>query len=192
MKLSVVIFWLHILSLPISLAAQADSTWYTLEEARLVNPDSVFRLDLSRSKLREIPNEIYQYHNVRELNLAQNKLQNLPDTFFFPNLQILNIEKNELDTFSSAICKHSELRQLYLGKNDIRYVPDCIANLKNLERLDMWFNPIADLNPAMAELRKLKYLDLRGITYSNTFQKKWSSLLPWVKIEFDLGCDCAD
>ena len=40
------------------------------------------------------------------------------------------------------------------------------------------------------ELKNLKSFDLRGMNYSDEFQKEWRDKLPWVTIQFDVGCDC--
>lgn len=192
MKTFAVIFCSNLLLWSTNLLGQPQRIFYSLEEAAQTSVDSVFRLDLSKKKYHEIPVEIYRYKNLTELDLSQNKLTFLPDNFYFPNLEILNLEKNDLDTFSTCICEITTLKQLYLGRNEIRYFPECIANLQNLVILDAWFNPIEDLPMALTSLKKLRSMDLRGITYSKDFQKKWNALLPWVKIEFDLGCDCAN
>lgn len=192
MKKSVVWFCSIILLLSFKTIAQENKIFYSIEEAKLAGVDSVFRIDLSKNKLRIVPQELMQFVHLKEINLSQNKLTSLPDDFYFPELEILNLEKNDLDTFSNCICKLTQLKQLYLGKNDISYFPECIGDLQELTILDAWFNPIRDLPMALTTMKKLRYMDLRGITYSFEFQKKWSALLPWVKIEFDLGCDCAN
>jgi Leucine-rich repeat (LRR) protein len=192
MKSVVVIFYSSLLLWSGNLAAQPDRIFYSLYEASQVSVDSVLRLDLSKKKYTELPAEIYRYTNLKELDLSQNKLTHLPDDFYFPNLEVLNLEKNDLDTFSNSICQNTTLRQLYLGRNDIHSFPECIGQLVELVILDAWFNPIQDLPMALTTLKKLRSMDLRGITYSKEFQKKWNALLPWVKIEFDVGCDCAN
>lgn len=192
MKIFVAVFYLNLLLWSVEVNAQSHVVYYSIEEAGAVPVDSVFRLDLSKKKYSEIPSEIYRFKNLRELNLSQNKLTHLPDDFYFPNLEVLNLEKNDLDTFSNCICQITTLRQLYLGRNEIRYFPECIGNLQELVILDAWFNPIQDLPVALTSLKKLRAMDLRGITYSKAFIKKWTALLPWVKIEFDVGCDCAN
>lgn len=192
MKTIAVLFYNILLLWSVNLIAQPDRIFYSLEEAATVSVDSVLRLDLSKKKYSEIPSEIYRYKNLKELNLSQNKLTHLPDDFYFPNLEVLNLEKNDLDTFSNCICQITTLRQLYLGRNKIHSFPECIGQLQELVILDAWFNPIQDLPMALTTLKKLRAMDLRGITYSKAFQKKWNTLLPWVKIEFDMGCDCAN
>ena len=60
-----------------------------LQEA-LRQPDSVFRLDLSRDRLKEFPLEILQLKQLRELNLSHNKIVQLPETIsMLTNLQSL-------------------------------------------------------------------------------------------------------
>lgn len=192
MRLQPKIYLSFILLLSFELLAQPDRVFTSIVEAQSVHPDSVFRLSLTKNKLQNIPPEIYVFKNLKELNLSQNKLTSLPDDFFFPNLEILNIEKNDLDTFSNAICNNVSLKQLFLGRNKISVVPECIGNLTELVVFDIWFNPIRELPLTLTNLKKLRSMDLRGVTFSKEFQKKWSELLPWVKIEFDLGCDCAN
>ena len=192
MKLIAEIFSVITLFWCINSIAQPDVIFYSLEEAAAVHPDSVYRLDLSKEKLTQIPESIYSFKNLRELNLSQNKLTHLPENFLLPNLEILYLEKKDLDTFSSSICQNTSLTHLYMGKNNIKYLPESIGSLQNLIVLDIWFNPIRDLPMALTTMKKLRFMDLRGITYSKDFQKKWNALLPWVKIEFDLGCDCAN
>lgn len=192
MKSIVAIFLISLLFIHGDSVAQQNRIFYSIEEAKTVPVDSVFNLSLTKMKYEEVPQELMQFQNLRELDLSQNKLTSLPDNFIFPHLQILKIEKNNLDTFPAAICQNTQLRELYMGRNEVEYISECIGNLQELVKFDIWFNPIADLPQAFTTMKKLRYLDLRGITYNKEFQKKWSTLLPWVKIEFDVACDCAN
>ncbi len=187
MKIFVNIF---LVILTISGYSQEDKIYTSLAEALKVNPEMIIKLDLSKQKLKAIPTEILTFKNLRELNLEKNKISELPENFVFDNLKVLNLSKNSLTFFPSVLCQNTSLTQLLLGKNKITKIPDCIGSLKKLIVLDVWFNPIQELPESMVELKELRVLDLRGITYSFEFQKKWNELLPWVKIEFDLGCDC--
>ncbi len=170
--------------------SQENYLYKSLEEALSANPDSVYRLDLSRNQLKTVPEELIQFKNLRELDLSKNKLTELPETLIFEHLEVINLTKNKFEVFPTVICKNTALKQILLGKNSLTEIPECISNLKELVILDVWFNLVTEIPASMVKLKKLRSFDLRGMSYSEEFQKKWRELLPWVKIEFDLGCDC--
>lgn len=187
-KKLVFIFWTVLLS-GISFG-QSDRLFASMEEALAVHPDSVYRLDLSHQQLKEVPAELLQFQNLRELDLSKNKLASLPPNFIFPRLEVLNLTKNKFETFPEAICKNTTLTQLFMGKNKMNTVPECIGDLEELAVLDIWFNYITDLPETLVNLKNLRSFDLRGMNYSEAFQRKWIALLPWAEIQFDAGCDC--
>ena len=179
------------LLLPLSnCIAQQDVVFFSLESAAAVHPDSVFQLNLSKKKLREFPQEVLNYKNLTVLNLSKNKLTALPDQFAFPQLTELDLSKNNFTEFPNVICNSSKMKNLLMSRNKLTDLPECIGNLKQLENLDLWFNLISVLPESLTQLRKLKTLDLRGMNYNDEFQKIWKSKLPWVAIEFNIGCDC--
>ena len=68
------------------------------------NPDKVYRLDLHKTKLKEIPKEIFTLTNLQELNLSKNKLTTIPkDIGKLKNLQVLNLSANDIDTVPPEI-----------------------------------------------------------------------------------------
>jgi Leucine-rich repeat (LRR) protein len=172
------------------LYGQRDRVFKSLEEALTVPADSVYQLDLSKSKLTSVPSEIKTFKNLQNLNLSKNKISSIDGDFIFDDLRILDLSKNKLKHFPDVICQNTSIRNLFLGKNDIPKIPECIGNLQNLIVLDIWFNPISDLPMSMTKLRNLRSLDLSGLNFTKEFQKKWEELLPWVKIEFEAACDC--
>ncbi|MEX1000802.1 MAG: leucine-rich repeat domain-containing protein [Crocinitomicaceae bacterium] len=192
MKKFVNVCWISFLLLAKPAFSQKDHLFKSIEKACSVPVDSVYRLDLSRNRFTEIPKKILQFQQLRELNLSKNKLRNLPDNFIFPHLRVLDLSKNKLEVFPAVLCKNISIRHLFLGKNNIPEIPECIGSLQDLIVLDIWFNPIDDLPTSLTKLRNLRSLDLSGLNFSKSFQKKWTELLPWVKIEFDAACDCAD
>lgn len=187
-KRLVFIFWISLIAG--AGFSQSNYLFPSLEKALLVHPDSVYRLDMSRSKLTEIPVELFQFKNLVELNLSKNKLTSLPSEFIFEHLEVLHLTKNKFEDFPTVLCKNRTLKQLFFGKNSLSELPECIGELTNLVILDVWFNTVSILPESMIKLRKLRSFDLRGMNYSDAFQAKWRKLLPWVEIQFDLGCDC--
>jgi len=167
-----------------------DKIYDSLEEAMKVHPDSVFHIDLSGKRLTELPSQVLAFKNLISLDLSKNKLTSLPDSMLFKHIEVLNLTKNKLTVFPSVICQQTTLKQLFLGKNKLEALPSCIGQLTELIILDAWFNLITELPEDMSSLKKLRTLDLRGMNYSEDQQKKWQALIPWVKIEYDVGCDC--
>ena len=191
MKVNVGLFLVIFLIQTLNSFSQENRLFESLEETSLVSSDSVFRLDLSKNKLTEFPIEIFKYKNLKELYLSKNKLTNLPVEFNeFKKLEILDLSKNEFSNFPFPLCSVLSLRQLFLGRNKITVIPECIGQLHDLEVLDIWYNQINGLPDSISRLKKLKNLDVRGVNFSHKTQAKIRSLLPWVKIEFDVGCDC--
>lgn len=79
MKLPAVTFWVSLCLLCISglLQAQPSKIYTSLEEAKQ-HPELVYKLDLHKSKLTELPEEIMQFTNLTYLDLSKNKLSELP------------------------------------------------------------------------------------------------------------------
>ncbi len=192
MKINVVLFWMLILCLPIKSVSQTNQLFESIAETKSVPPDSVYRLDLSKQKLEQIPKEVFKFKNLRELYLNKNKLTTLPHQFIkFKHLEVLDLSKNKFTVFPTQLCSISSLKQLFLGRNNIQHIPECIGQIENLEILDLWLNPIDGLPQSISKLKKLKVIDLRGVNFSSTTQAVIQALIPWAKIEFDKGCDCA-
>lgn len=172
------------------LFGQRDRIFTSLDDALSVPADSVYQLDLSKQKLTDIPQEVKQFKNLQNLNLSKNKITTIENDFIFTDLRILDLSKNKFNHFPEVICQNTSIRNLFMGKNDMPEIPECIGNMQNLIVLDIWFNPIDDLPQSMTQLRNLRSLDLSGLNFTKEFQKKWTELLPWVKIEFESACDC--
>jgi len=190
MKLVAKIFLASLLLICNAGFGQKDKMYKGLEEALAANPDSVYRLDLSKQKLSEIPKELSSFKNLQELNLSKNKITTIDASFQFDDLRILDLTKNKFEVFPVQLTSITSLRNLFLGKNNIEVIPDEIGKMHDLIVLDMWYNPIEDLPEALTELRNLRSLDLSGLNFSKSFQKKWNEKLSWVKIEFEAACDC--
>jgi len=188
MKSIVLICWISLISF--STFGQKDRLFKSLEEAATVHADSVYRLDLSKSRLTVLPEEVLLFQNLTELYLGKNKLTELPANFHLPNLSVLDLTSNKLEIFPETICKNTNLTQLLISKNKLSALPDCIGNLQNLVIIDAWFNTINEIPESFKTLKKLRSADFQGMSYNENFQKEWRDAMPWVKFEFNAGCDC--
>ena len=165
---------------------------YTSIKEAVKNPAYVYRLDLTRERLKEFPSEIYQFVNLNELILDKNKLDTLPDSLnTLRNLQILSVEKNKLDTINPAICKLPNLKVLKLGDNYIGGIPDEIGDLRQLRFLSLWSNVIAYYPISLAKLENLERLDLLANQMTESEQRRVLSLVgASVRVDMSEPCDC--
>ncbi|XP_053108342.1 toll-like receptor 6 [Hemicordylus capensis] len=106
--------------------------------------DSVFRclpvniqvLDLQKNQISSIPKDIIELSHLEELNLASNKLTDLPGCGQFRGLRLLNVERN------SGFFQSSEFSQ----------------SCQNIKRLKAGHNPFT----CSCELRQLINLEKQG------------------------------
>lgn len=193
MKTYKLLFLIGLCLLSISVLGQDTLKYEKWGKLAGKNPDSVFAIDASKLGWTNLPHEIYQYKNLKALNLAKNKFHAIPDSIHqFKKLRTLDLTKNKLDVFPVQLCAMENLRKLILGQNAINSIPSCIQHLQNLKYLDLWDNPLKGLPDEFAKLSSLQLVDLRGILFSARFQEKWEKLLPSSKWKFDAPCNCLD
>ncbi len=158
----------------------------------LKNPDKVYRLDLHKTKLKEIPKEIFTLTNLQDLNLSKNKLTSIPKEIGkLKNLQVLNVSANDIDTVPPELGQLVNIRRLILNQNEIAHLPNTIGNLTNMYFLDIWGNEIQELPKEISKLKNtLKVIDLRVISIKDNLQETMIQLLPNTKFLFSTSCNC--
>ncbi len=164
--------------------------YHTLNEA-LLHPDSVFKLDLSKKHLKELPTGLQQLPHLQVLRLSRNSLHEIPawiDTL--KNLQSLDISNNDLKELPPSIGNLSQLVFLGLNRNVIETLPHEIGQLSLLEVLEMWDNELQYVPDEMKNLHNLKVFELRGILFSDEAQQQINDLLPDTDIYFSPSCQC--
>lgn len=72
----------------------------------------------------------------------------------------LELRKNKLKTFPTAILQFTNLQYLDLSKNNIRELPAEIAKLKSLQYFSISRNNVQELTPEIGELTNLYYLNV--------------------------------
>ena len=157
----------------------------------LQNPEKVFRMNLSKTKLKEFPADIFKFTNLRELDLSKNKIDSIPHEIgSFKMLTSLNLSGNNLEMLPDEIGQLSSLTYLNLNRNRILALPSTIGNLSNLEILELWDNELYGIPDQIGNLKKLKALELRGILFSDDEGARIDSLLPNTKIFMSPTCNC--
>lgn len=157
----------------------------------LQNIDNVYRLNLSKTKLKAIPPDVFKLKNLHELDVSRNKLDSVPaEIGMLTNLTILNLSNNNLELLPDEIGNLNNLNYLNLNRNKIVALPRSIGNLSNLERLDLWDNELSEIPDEISKLKKLKVLELRGILFSEEEAARIDSLLPEAKVYLSPTCNC--
>jgi len=117
--------------------------WYTNLRDALKNPEKVYKLSLSRNRLRGIPLEVLVLRNLQVLQLDHNRIRFLPDELVtLQNLQELDLLRNKLSALPENIGQLRELTKLYLGRNRLFRFPVSIVGLRKLRVLDVTQNPL--------------------------------------------------
>lgn len=158
----------------------------------LKTPEKVYRLNLSKQKLKVLPISIASLYNLQELNLSKNKLEFIPNEIGnLINLQKFDISRNNLVELPSSIGNLTNLTELIANQNYIYKLSPEIGNLINLEKLDLWSNVIDVFPNEISNLKdNLKVLDLRVVVISEEKQKVIADLLPNTNIYFSKSCNC--
>jgi Leucine-rich repeat (LRR) protein len=110
------------------------------------------KIDLSSRKLNSIPDSVFEYKHLTELELGAKEV------IFYPPLSALSEgdkDRNRIVKLSERISELKHLKVLTLNSNELKSLPNSLSNLQNLEILDLALNN--DLN-IVAEIPKLKSL----------------------------------
>lgn len=169
---------------------RTTKTFFSLQEAML-QPDSVVKLNLSKKKLKEIPVEVFSFHNLQSLVLNKNSIRIIPAGIAkLKNLQELDMSNNKLTQIPPEIGQLKYLVKLKLNRNEITSIPVAIGENINLEILEMWDNELDTIPDDIRNLVHLKTVELRGILFSDETQRHIRELLPQATIYFSPSCAC--
>jgi Leucine-rich repeat (LRR) protein len=164
----------------------------TLESARnTTRPDTVKSLLLNQLELLSIPEDIYRFPNLIELDLSKNALHELParlttdlpklqklsliynkipddSVFFSPNkhLTSLNLQGNRLTNIPASVKQNKRLQSLWMGNNELKNLNvNSFRKLRRLTDLNLYNAGLTALPTGIGRLKRLKILDI----YYNNF-----------------------
>ncbi|XP_006031401.1 leucine-rich repeat-containing protein 18 [Alligator sinensis] len=124
----------------------------------------VDELDLSRNMLKKIPDSIEKFQNLRWLDLHSNQIEKLPETIgMLQNLSYLNVSNNKLTSKNLPVelSQLKNLRSLNLGLNQIDNIPTTLGALKELHEVGLFDNYLTAIPNSVAKLPKLKKLNVK-------------------------------
>lgn len=163
----------------------------SLEDA-LKNPDKVVRLNLSKQKLSEFPEDIFKFKNLEVLIMKKNKLKSIPSKIkSLDKLQFLDLEKNKLDSLPIELGELSNLKALIAGSNKLGELPMELHKLSQLKLIDIWGNPIDNLPVEFESLKNtLVELNMQSIFLNQEKADAIYELLPNTDVHIDSICNC--
>lgn len=111
--------------------------------------------------LTELPIEIGELHELRELTLDNNQLIKLPTQLWeLKGLQSLSADNNHLHEIPSEVSQLVELVHLSWLGNRLRNIPQGIWNLTKLEALNLGDNELHFLPAGIGQLINLRVLEI--------------------------------
>lgn len=148
--------WVEKLFLASNLLASVPSNIHVL--------DKLCCLDLRRNQLKSIPSRLLQMPSLRDLRLSENKLTELPrNCKWSPSLKSVYLSDNSLETLPKSMAT-AKLTILYLARNNLYEVPQCIWKITTLQSLDLSGNPrLTQLPSQMGRLINIEMLRLENL-----------------------------
>jgi len=169
-----------------------DSTkeFYSIASA-LKEPDQVYRLQLTKKKYKELPEEIRQFKNLNALDIGKNKLKVLPAWLGeLKYMQEFRAPQNKLQEMPAVVCQWPHLKRLDLHQNEITGLIPCMGDLAEVVSLDLWSNDLEDFPEELKGMTALRFMDLRAIQFEMPEMEHIQGLVPKAKIYFSQPCNC--
>ena len=163
-----------------------QKVYYNLEEAS-ITPEKVYRINLEykgdgSEVLKSFPNQIFNFPNLQELNISNNKINELPVKMTtLKNLQILDISMNPISELPSWIDSFKNLTFLNAGFCRLYSLPLELSNVSTLTDLNLMGNHISSFPEGFKPNTNLKKVNIlrNGMNAEN--KEKVKTLFPNAK-----------
>ncbi|GAB3990058.1 hypothetical protein GCM10028807_16400 [Spirosoma daeguense] len=122
-------------------------------------PDTVKMLAFNQLDLTAVPEIVYRFPNLEELDLSKNALHELPArlTSDIPTLKRLSVLYNVIPNDSVFITRNKHLQSLNLQGNKLTKIPESVRQNRRLESLWMGNNKLKELD--VRTLRRMRSLN---------------------------------
>lgn len=121
---------------------------------------AITRLDVSSNSLVALPAELFRLASLRYLNVAQNKIERLPEPTAQPATQVIRSRGSRSGSHNSIDYRCPVLEELYLQDNRLEELPDALFRLPSLTTLVLSNNKLQYLPYEMWRAPKLKELNV--------------------------------
>ena len=149
---------------------------------------ALIELDLSENDISEVSPSIGNLKRLKTLNLSGNLLDELPmELQHCDRLERLDLSrkwypKGGFTILPEAVCYLKELTYLDVSWHQISTITDDIRNMSKLRTLKMRGNYLKHVAGAIADCKKLQYLDLTGALKLNSYIPPEIFTLPELRI----------
>lgn len=98
--------------------------------------EKLTRLNLSRNRINELPDEFFRLRELKYLNLSHNGLEDISaDLSDLVMLEFLDLSNNQLEQLPGGIGFLTRLTDLSIHHNKLQALPSDITNLRS----ELWF-----------------------------------------------------
>lgn len=136
-------------------------------------------LQLERVLGEDLPKGIERMTELETLNLAENRLTQLPDLGKLTKLRNLIVNNNQLKELPNDIGKALKLRILNVENNQLAELPSGLVNAVELEMAFLADNNLIRLPAEFSKCKKLKELNARG----NKLTELPKNIGSWVSLQ---------
>ncbi|KAI1294987.1 Leucine-rich repeat protein soc-2 -like protein [Halotydeus destructor] len=121
---------------------------------------SLSHLHLDYNYMIELPDEVFQLTNLKQLTVTGNKLSSLnPLIVHLVRLEVFHADENQLRELPDSFCGLTHLRELRIQSNKLKRLPDKVGDLRQLKSIKMDENLLEELPDSFGNLSQLEKCD---------------------------------